>query len=68
MPTGTQLFIAIFAGAVGTAYFVYGKKQGKLSAMLAGVGLCLYPYFFGSALALCAIGAALIAAPFFFEN
>ena len=68
MPTGTQLFIAILAGAVGTAYFVYGKKQSKLSAMLAGAGLCIYPYFFGRTLELCAIGAVLMAVPFFFEN
>jgi hypothetical protein len=68
MPTGTQLFIAIFTGAVGTAYFIYGKKQGKVSAMLAGVGLCLYPYLVGETLASIAIGAALMAAPFFFEN
>ena len=68
MPSGTQLFIAILAGAVGTGYFVYGKKQGKLSAMLAGVGLCVYPYFFESTLWLCAAGVLLAAAPFFFEN
>ena len=68
MPTGTQLFIAIFTGAVGTAYFIYGKKQAKLSAMLAGAGLCIYPYFFSRTLELCVVGAALMAAPFFFEN
>jgi hypothetical protein len=68
MPTGTQLFIAIFTGAVGTGYFIYGKKQGKLSAMLSGAGLCIYPYFFGRTLELCVIGAALMAVPFFFEN
>ena len=68
MPTGTQLFIAIVTGAVGTGYFIYGKKQGKLSAMLAGAGLCLYPYFFSRTIELCVIGAALMAVPFFFEN
>jgi len=68
VPTGAQLFIAIFTGAIGTGYFIYGKKQGKLSAMLAGAALCIYPYLFGSTFALCAIGIALIAAPFFFEN
>lgn len=68
MPTGTQLFIAIFTGAVGTAYFIYGKKQAKMSAMLAGAGLCIYPYLFTRTLELCVIGAALMAVPFFFEN
>lgn len=68
MPTGSQLFIAILAGAVGTAYFVYGKKQDKFSAMLSGVALCVYPYFVSATIPLIAIGVVLIAAPFFFEN
>ena len=61
-------FASLIWGSVGMGYFIYGKKQGKLSAMLAGAALCIYPYLFGSTFALCAIGIALIAAPFFFEN
>jgi hypothetical protein len=62
-----SLLIGFIAGVFGVAYFVYGKKQVKLSAMLAGVGLCIYPYFFDSVLWLSVIGIALLAMPFFID-
>ena len=58
------LFISFIAGVFGMAYFVYGKKQAKLSAMLAGAALCVYPYFIDSVLWECVIGAGLLAVPF----
>ena len=56
--------IGFIAGTFGVAYFVYGKKQTKFVPMLAGVMLCVYPYFFESVLWLSVIGIALLAAPF----
>ena len=64
MPTPSQLFIGIVAGAVGVAYFVYGKKESRFMPMLSGVALCVYPYFVSGVLWLCLIGAILLAAPF----
>ena len=58
------LFIGLMAGVFGMAYFSYGKKQKNLAAMIAGVLLCIYPYFFDSVLWLCVVGAALLVAPF----
>ncbi len=58
------LFVGFVAGVFGMAYFVYGKKQARFSAMLAGVLLCVYPYFVGSLLWECVIGAVLLAVPF----
>ncbi len=58
------LFVGLIAGAFGMAYFVYGKRQTKIVAMLSGVALCIYPYFFESVLWLCVIGGALLVAPF----
>ena len=46
------------------AYFVYGKRQSKIVPLVAGVLLCIYPYFTDSPYALIGIGAALLAAPF----
>ena len=40
----SQLFIGVFAGALGMGYFVYGKKQQKFVPFLAGAGLCVVPY------------------------
>jgi len=63
-----SLFIGILAGAFGVAYFVYGKKQMRLVPMVAGVLLCVYPYFFDSVLWLTVIGLALVAAPFLIDG
>lgn len=62
------LFIGFIAGVFGMAYFMYGKKRMKASAMIAGVLLCVYPYFVESALWEAVIGAVLLAAPFMLDD
>ena len=59
-----SLLIGMIAGAFGVGYFMYGKKQQKFAPMLAGVLLCVYPYFTDNLFWLLSIGAALLAAPF----
>jgi hypothetical protein len=59
-----SLFIGVIAGAVGTGYFIYGKKQSKPVPMVAGALLCIYPYFSDSLAWLCVVGALLLVAPF----
>ena len=54
----------MFAGVFGVAYFVYGKKQAKLVPMVAGVLLCIYPYFIDGVVWLAVVGILLLAAPF----
>jgi len=61
------LVAGIIAGAFGMAYFVYGKRQSKVVPVVAGVLLCVYPYFTENPYALIAIGAALLAAPFLLD-
>ena len=46
------------------AYIVYGKRQTKFVPIIAGVLLCVYPYFLESWVWLGVIGAILLAAPF----
>jgi len=67
MPTPSQLFIGLLAGAIGLAYFVYGKKESRFMPMLSGAALCIYPYLVSSVLWLCLIGLVLMAAPFFID-
>lgn len=62
--TGTTLAIGILTGAIGTGYFMYGKRQTKFAPLLAGMALCVYPYFVDSTLWLIVVGAVLMAAPF----
>ena len=62
--TGTALAIGMLTGAIGVGYFMYGKRQTKFVPLLAGMALCVYPYFVDSALWLIVVGAVLLAAPF----
>jgi hypothetical protein len=47
---------------VGTAFFMYGKRQGRLPHMLAGAALVVYPYFVSSVALMGAIGVGMVAA------
>jgi hypothetical protein len=62
-----SLFVGLIAGAVGMGYFIYGKRQLKIVPMVAGVLLCIYPYFVDSLLWLSLVGLILIAAPFLID-
>ena len=64
MPFPSVLLIGMLAGVFGVAYFVYGKKQAKLVPMVAGVLLCIYPYFIEGVVWLSIVGILLLAAPF----
>jgi hypothetical protein len=59
-----SLIVGIIAGAIGVGYFIYGKRQAKFAPLLAGMLLCIYPYFTDSLLWLSVIGVALVVAPF----
>jgi hypothetical protein len=67
MGSTATIFIGVLASALGGGYFLYGKKQERPVAMIAGAALCLYPYLFDSALALLLVGIGLAALPFFFD-
>ena len=50
------------------AYIVYGRRQGRLVPVLAGVILCLYTYFVDDWLWLSLVGAGLAVAPFLIDG
>jgi hypothetical protein len=60
----TTLVVGIITGALGLAYIAYGRRQTKFVPLIAGVGLCAYPYFIDSVVWLCVVGVVLLAAPF----
>jgi len=45
-------------------YFVYGKKQQRVVALLSGVLLCVFPYFVSNVILMVLVGFVLIALPF----
>ncbi|MFN0039508.1 MAG: hypothetical protein ACKVP2_08370 [Burkholderiales bacterium] len=63
-----NLLVGLVTGAFGMAYFVYGKRQTRFVPMIAGVLLCVYPYFVQNLFWSLAIGALLLATPFLFRH
>jgi len=66
MNTSLLLWSLLFS-SIGLGFFVYGKKQKAVVPLFSGLGLMIYPYFVPNPLLLVAIGAALIALPYFFR-
>jgi hypothetical protein len=48
-------------------YFIYGKRQAKFVPLIAGMILCVYPYFVQGVVWLVLIGLAVMAAPFLID-
>jgi hypothetical protein len=65
--SASALIIGMIAGAIGTGYFIYGKRQQRFAPMLAGLMLGIYPFFTDNPVLLILIGAALMAAPFYID-
>lgn len=61
----TNLFLGVLFGAIGSGFFVYGKKQQAPVPLWCGVALMVYPYFVSHTPLLVLIGVALVAAPWF---
>lgn len=65
---GVNNFVfGLIAGAFGVAYFMYGKRQQRFVPLIAGMLLCVYPYFVHGALWLAGTGLVLLAAPFLID-
>jgi hypothetical protein len=60
---GADLFLNIMLGVVGSAYLLYGRKQGSLLPMLCGLLLIVEPYLVPGFLAQLLVGVALAALP-----
>lgn len=63
MSTSSLLFALLF-GSIGFGYFLYGKRQRHVAALVSGVALMIYPYFIDNSYGLVAIGVVLMAVPF----
>jgi quinol-cytochrome oxidoreductase complex cytochrome b subunit len=60
----SKLFVEFLFGMVGTGYFIYGKKAGKMLFLGCGLALGLFPYFVENWIALLLVGAGLVGLPF----
>ena len=51
------LFVSLIPSGIGFVAFVYGKKQGRMPHLVAGIALMVYPFFATTLGALCGVGA-----------
>lgn len=62
MDTST-IVIGFIAGAIGTGYFIYGKKQARVIPLIAGAGLMFVPYLIENMGLLLIVCVALLVLP-----
>jgi hypothetical protein len=60
----TWIWIGLATGLIGMAYIVYGRKTQTWMPIIAGIGLCVYPYCVDSLWLSILIGVVLVALPF----
>lgn len=63
MHMGTTLIFSTIFGSIGVGYFIYGKKQEKMIPLLAGIGLCAFPYVVSNVFLMVLVGIILTAVP-----
>ena len=54
------ILASLLVGGVGTGLFLYGKKQGRIPQLLAGLALIIFPMFVPSPTLDYVIGAAIV--------
>ncbi len=59
------LMWGLLFGAIGTGFFIYGRKQKAIVPLCVGIALCVFPYFVANVYALVLIGVVLMAIPYF---
>jgi hypothetical protein len=65
MDSTAVLLWGLLFGAIGFGFFLYGKRQKSVVALIAGIALCVVPYFIANVYILVTVGVVLMAIPFF---
>jgi LPXTG-motif cell wall-anchored protein len=60
MDTSLLMWSGLFS-LIGSAVFLYGRRQRRGAPTIAGVALMVYPYFVSTTLGVVGIGALLLA-------
>jgi hypothetical protein len=59
-----SFIVSVFLGIIGAGYVMYGRRARNPVALVAGVLLCVFPYFVDGLWWTLLIGVGLLAAPF----
>ena len=61
--TSRGVFIGLLYGLIGSAYLVYGKRQGETWVIFAGFILLIFPYFISNGRLTVLVGTLLMLLP-----
>lgn len=65
MDSTAVLLWGLLFGSIGFGFFLYGKKQKAVVPIIAGIALCVVPYFIANVYVLVLVGLVLMAIPYF---
>jgi len=65
MDSTAVLLWGLLFGSIGFGFFIYGKKQKAVVPLVAGIALCVVPYFIANVYALVMVGVILVAIAYF---
>jgi hypothetical protein len=65
MDSTAVLLWGLLFGSIGFGFFIYGKKQKAVVPLIAGIALCVVPYFIANVYALVMVGVILVAIAYF---
>jgi len=68
MDSSASLLWGLLFGSIGMGYFIYGKRQGRVVALLSGMALMVFPYFVTGWFLIVLIGLVLMALPYFIRD
>ena len=66
MGSAASLIWGVIFGAIGLAYFVFGKRQQRFVPLFCGIGLMAFPYFVSNTVLMVIVGLVLSVIPYFF--
>ena len=65
MDSTAVLLWGLLFGSIGFGFFLYGRKQKAVVPLIAGIALCVVPYFIANVYVLVLVGLVLMAIPYF---
>jgi hypothetical protein len=65
MDSTAVLLWGLLFGSIGFGFFLYGKRQKTIVPLIAGIALCVVPYFIADVYILIGVGVILVAIPYF---
>ncbi len=63
-----SIFIGLLMGAIGMAYFVYGKKSTEFNFLIFGIILMVYPYLVNNVVLSLVLGIIFALCPFIIKR